>query len=157
MNAEVFWISATELEFCGRIYTWDGWCWTDKNGVSRTLYLKDKGVIMGCGKGDSKGRNIKGDSKGRNIKGRNSKGKKQKGDSKGRNNKGDNKGKKAKDIQFDGDNKEGDNEESDNEESDNTEGDNEESDNTEPDTCVTALGECKEPDNNELEPDMTNT
>ena len=59
--------------------------------------------------------------------------KKQKGDSKGRNNKGDNKGKKAKDIQFDGDNKEGDNEESDNEESDNTEGDNEESDNEESD------------------------
>ena len=45
MNAEVFWISATELDFCGRIYTWDGRCWADKNGVSRTLYLMDKGVI----------------------------------------------------------------------------------------------------------------
>ena len=110
MDAEVFWISATQLEFCGRIYTWDGWCWTDKNGVSRTLYLRDKGVIMAGCKGGSKG-------------------KKQKGDSKGRNNKGDNKGKKAKDIQFDGDNKDDDNKYD--EEDDNKEGDKAESDNKE--------------------------
>ena len=106
MNAEVFWISATELEFCGRIYTWDGWCWTDKNGISRTLYLRDKGVIKGdvimAGPG-----------------------KKQKGDSKGRNNKGDNKGDKRVTpikgcIQFDGDNKEGDIEERAPQDSDNT-------------------------------------
>ena len=137
MNAKVFWISSTELEFGGRIYTWDGWCWTDKNGISRSLYLRDKGVIMGCGKGGSK--LVKGDVI---MAGP---GKTQKGDSKGRNNKGDNKGKKARDIQFDGDNEESDNEESDSEEGDNEEPDNKEPDNTE--------GDNKEPDNKE--PDLT--
>ena len=117
MNAEVFWISATELEFGGRIYTWDGWCWTDKNGISRTLYLRDKGVILGCGKGG--GKLVKGDVI---MAGP---GKKQKGDSKGRNNKGDNKGDKRVTpikgcIQFDGDNKEGDIEERAPQDSDNT-------------------------------------
>ena len=89
MNAQVFWISATQLEFDGRIYTWDRWCWRDKNGISRTPYLMDKGVIMADCKGGSKGN-------------------KQKGASKGKNNKGDNKGKKAKDIQFDSDNQDDD-------------------------------------------------
>ena len=137
MDAKVFWISSTELEFGGRIYTWDGWCWTDKNGISRSLYLRDKGVIMGCGKGGSK--LVKGDVI---MAGP---GNTQKGDSKGRNNKGDNKGKKARDIQFDGDNEESDNEESDSEEGDNEEPDNKEPDNTE--------GDNKEPDNKE--PDLT--
>ena len=89
MNAPVFWISATQLDFRERIYTWDGRCWTDKNGISRTVYLRNNGVITADCKGGSKGN-------------------KQKGASKGKNNKGDNKGKKAKDIQFDGDNQDDD-------------------------------------------------
>ena len=45
MDSQVFWISPTQLEFCERIDTWDGQCIADKNGVFRTSYLVDKGII----------------------------------------------------------------------------------------------------------------
>ena len=123
MNAEVFWISETELEFCGRIYTWNGWCWIDKNGISRSSYLRDKGIIMGCGKGGIiSSKLVKGDVI---MAGP---GKKQKGDSKGAK-----QGKKGKNGKK-GDNEEPDNKDGDNEKSGNEESDNEEGDNEEPDT-----------------------
>ena len=46
MDSQVFWISPTQLEFCERIYTWDGPCWADKKAVSRTSYLVDKGIVV---------------------------------------------------------------------------------------------------------------
>ena len=45
MDCEVFWISPTQLDVRERIYTWDGWCLADKKGVSRNLYLMDKGIL----------------------------------------------------------------------------------------------------------------
>jgi hypothetical protein len=56
--SEVFWISTTQLEFCERIHTWDGQCWADKNGVSRTSYLMDKGIIAAGYKGGGRTKNL---------------------------------------------------------------------------------------------------
>ena len=82
MDSEVFWISTTQLEFCERIYTWDGQCWADKNGVSRTSYLMDKGIIAAGYKGGGKDKKLAGGMKGKNN------------------------GKKSRDIKLEGDNKE---------------------------------------------------
>jgi len=87
MDSEVFWISTTQLEFRERIYTWDGRCWADKNGVSRTSYLMDKGIIAAGYEGGGKDKKLAGGMKGKN-------------------NKGDNTGEKSRDIKLEGDNKE---------------------------------------------------
>jgi len=82
MDSEVFGISTTQLEFCERIYTWDGWCWADKNGISRTSYLVHKGIIAAGYRGCGNDKNLAVDMKCRNN------------------------GKKSRDINLEGDNQE---------------------------------------------------
>ena len=56
----------SQLEFRDRIYTWDGRCWVDKNGVSRTSYLIGKGIIAAGYNGGAKDKNSAGGMKGKN-------------------------------------------------------------------------------------------
>ena len=87
MASAVFCISQTQVEFSDRIDTWDCQCWPDKNGISRTFYLVDKGIIAAGYNGGGKDKKLAVGMKGKN-------------------NKADNNGQKSRDIKLEGANNE---------------------------------------------------